>query len=91
MSNLISYLISVRDFFFGGVTGGHELSAYLIGGVAEMRAICVQGGRGGQKRPKNCVHTISMAPCTDDVTAVTAKGLFYDNQIHQEHQARKSC
>ena len=26
-----------------------------------MRAICVQGGRGGQKRPKNCVHT-SMAP-----------------------------
>ena len=41
---------------------GHELSAYLKGGVAEMRAICVQGGRGGQKRPKNCVHTISMAP-----------------------------
>ena len=29
-----------------------------------MRAICVQGGRGGQKRPKNCVHTISMAPYT---------------------------
>ena len=27
-----------------------------------MRATCVQGGRGGQIRPKNCVHTISMAP-----------------------------
>ena len=25
-------------------------TAYLIGGVAEMRAICVQGGRGGSKK-----------------------------------------
>ena len=37
------------NFFLGG---GHELSAYLIGGVAEMRAICVQGGRGVKKGRK---------------------------------------
>ena len=28
--------------------------------LAKMRAICVQGGRGGPKRPKNYVHTISI-------------------------------
>ena len=32
---------------------GHELSAYLLnGGVAEMRAICVQGGGGSKKAEK---------------------------------------
>ena len=57
----IVFIPSLRKSFFG--RGGTELSAYFIGGVAQMRAICVQGGRGGgQKRPKNCVHTISMAP-----------------------------
>ena len=27
-----------------------------------MRAECVQGEGGGQKRPKNCVRTLCMAP-----------------------------
>ena len=26
------------------------------GGVGQLQSKCVQGGRGGSKRPKNCVH-----------------------------------
>ena len=36
--------------------------ALFKGGVIQMRAECVQGEGGGQKRPKNCVRTLCMAP-----------------------------
>ena len=51
----IVFVPSLGELYFG--RGGPELSAYFIGGLLK----CVQEG-GGRKRPKNCVHTISMAP-----------------------------
>ena len=59
----ILFIPALREVFFWG--GGSRAECILNRGVAEMRAICVQGGRGGPKRPKNCVHTISMAPYED--------------------------
>ena len=48
--SIFSILIpALREVFLGG---GQELSAYLTGGVAEMRAICVQGGGGSKKAEK---------------------------------------
>ena len=38
------------------------MSANFLRGVIQMRAECVQGEGGGQKRPKNCVRTLCMAP-----------------------------
>ena len=46
-------------YWRGGVTA---LSAHFLRGVIQMRAECVQGEGGGQKRPKNCVRTLCMAP-----------------------------
>ena len=41
--------------------GGVGLECARRGGGGEIRAICVHRGE-GQKRPKNCVRTISMPP-----------------------------
>ena len=50
--------------FLGG-RGVVALRAHLRGeGGSQMRAVCVHRGGGGQKRPKNCVRTISMPPNT---------------------------
>ena len=43
----------------GGVIA---LSVHFLRGVIQMRAEGVQGEGGGQKRPKNCVRTLCMAP-----------------------------
>ena len=54
----IKVLVIWRVFFFGGV----GLACAPEGGGSQMRAACVHRGGGGQKRPKNCVRTISMPP-----------------------------
>ena len=48
-----------------------------------MRAICVQGGRGGQKGPKNCMHTISMAPYKTQPAAGKKLRIGFFNAIAQ--------
>ena len=45
------------------VAGGLRLWVHTKwGGVRSMSMLWVQGGRGGQKRPKKCVHTKWMPP-----------------------------
>ena len=58
-----------------------------------MRAQCVQGGRGGQKRSKSCVRNISMAPkeprgmpvVTRIVLFLLKVNLAYNLKYHNQH------
>ena len=46
-------------YWRGGVIA---LSTHFLWGVIQMRAECVQGEGGGQKRLKNCVRTLCISP-----------------------------
>ena len=67
--NDLAYLLRIKFSYdvnnnmdFPYWRGGRALSAHFLRGVIQMLAECVQGEGGGQKRPKNCVRTLCMAP-----------------------------
>ena len=46
----------------GNRGGGTNISTWLIRGVIEMSTFVYEGGRGGQKSPKNCPRGLCMPP-----------------------------
>ena len=60
--------------FLTGVWGVIALSAHFLRGFIQMRAKYVQEEGVGQKRPKNCVHTLCMAP-NSDLKLVTGRSM----------------
>ena len=56
--HLVVNLVVVNAFSFSTCPP----SIFLPDTPLTMTSFCVQGGRGGQKRPKTCVHTNSILP-----------------------------
>ena len=49
-----------------------------LGGVIEMSTFVYEGGRGGQKSPKNRPHGLCMTP---DLSGLPIRGLFFGGKL----------